>query len=276
MQDVQVFNFKGLNDVRTTIIDDKVWFVAKDMADALDYSSTQSALSLCKNTNNAESSELNKINNLPPATKWIQEADVFRLIMKSTKPEAEAFQDWVCEDVLPTIRKTGKYDISQSEYLKLKQENQELLEYVDDLNKLCDTSSHVKDTMQTDLDEARYQADFYKWVVDGLKETASRWTVDERCLVVTEIVNSLTSDAWAADAGSNVFVPNGVKVVRLREPNYFGMTKEVRIKSSVIHKMCENRLEFKSARHKMLVSEAINKLCDNDVLLAYDGWYVKV
>jgi prophage antirepressor-like protein len=206
----------------------------------------------------------------------IDEPDMYALVFGSNLESAKFFKRWVYEDVLPTIRKTGKYDISQSEYLQLRQENQELLEYVSDLNQLCDTSNHVKNTMQTDLDEARYQADFYKWVVDGLKETASRWTVDERCLVVAEIVNSLTSDMWAADAGSSVFVPSGVKIVRLREPNFYGMIREVRIKSAVIHKMCENRLEFKSARHKMLVSEAINKLCDNDVLLSYDGWYVKV
>jgi hypothetical protein len=44
MQDVQVFNFKGLNDVRTTIIDDKVWFVAKDVAEALGYANTNDAI----------------------------------------------------------------------------------------------------------------------------------------------------------------------------------------------------------------------------------------
>lgn len=268
-----MFNFNNA-EIRTVIddTDGSVWFVAKDISDALGYSDANKMVSRLEDYEFKTA----KLAGMNMNSLLVNESGLYNSIFGSQKKEAKEFKRWVFEDVLPTIRKTGKYDISQSEYLKLKQENQELLEYVDDLNKLCDTSSHVKDTMQSDLDEARYQADFYKWVVDGLKETASRWTVDERCVVVTEIVNSLTSDAWASDAGSNVFVPTGVKVVRLREPNYFGMTKEVRIKSSVIHKMCENRLEFKSARHKMLVSEAINKLCDNDVLLAYDGWYVKV
>ena len=42
-------------------------------------------------------------------TKYIKEADIYRLVMRSKLPEAEAFQDWVCEEVLPCIRKNGAY-----------------------------------------------------------------------------------------------------------------------------------------------------------------------
>ncbi|MCG9595096.1 Bro-N domain-containing protein, partial [Vibrio diabolicus] len=38
---------------------------------------------------------------------WIPESDVYRLVMKSTLPSAEKFQDWVCEEVLPKIRQDG-------------------------------------------------------------------------------------------------------------------------------------------------------------------------
>lgn len=40
---------------------------------------------------------------------WIPESDVYRLVMKSTLPSAEKFQDWVCEEVLPKIRQDGMY-----------------------------------------------------------------------------------------------------------------------------------------------------------------------
>lgn len=42
-------------------------------------------------------------------TKFISESDVYRLVMRSKLPEAEKFQDWVCEEVLPAIRKDGAY-----------------------------------------------------------------------------------------------------------------------------------------------------------------------
>lgn len=46
---------------------------------------------------------------------FIPESDVYRLVMRSKLPEAEQFQDWVCEEVLPAIRKTGGYMITKAE-----------------------------------------------------------------------------------------------------------------------------------------------------------------
>lgn len=110
---LSVFNFNENTAIRTTLHDNNVWFVAKDLAEALEYASPDKAYQFCKQINSANSAELNKINNLPPATKWIPESDMYRLIMRSNKAEAETFQDWVVEEVLPTIRKTGSYSSQQ-------------------------------------------------------------------------------------------------------------------------------------------------------------------
>ena len=40
---------------------------------------------------------------------YINEGDLYRLIMKSKLPSAEKFESWVMDEVLPTIRKTGSY-----------------------------------------------------------------------------------------------------------------------------------------------------------------------
>ena len=40
---------------------------------------------------------------------FINEQNLYKVIMRSDKPQAEPFQDWVCDEVLPTIRKTGGY-----------------------------------------------------------------------------------------------------------------------------------------------------------------------
>ncbi|MCX2962460.1 BRO family protein, partial [Rodentibacter caecimuris] len=42
---------------------------------------------------------------------FINEPNLYRLIIKSRKPEAEPFEAWVFEEVLPQIRKTGKYQL---------------------------------------------------------------------------------------------------------------------------------------------------------------------
>ncbi|MFQ9021147.1 MAG: Bro-N domain-containing protein [Parabacteroides merdae] len=46
---------------------------------------------------------------------FIPESDVYRLIMRSKLPEAEKFQDWVCEEILPAIRKTGGYMVAKAD-----------------------------------------------------------------------------------------------------------------------------------------------------------------
>ena len=116
---LQIFNFNNSNLIRTAILNNNIFFVAKDMAEALEYPESKNALRLCKNINTSPSGELNKINDLAPATKWIGESDLYRLIMKSTKPEAEKFQDWICEEVIPAIRKTGSYSIQPKELTRL-------------------------------------------------------------------------------------------------------------------------------------------------------------
>ena len=50
---------------------------------------------------------------------FITESGFYRVIMKSDKPEAEAFQDWVCDEVLPCIRKHGFYSKEQARLDKI-------------------------------------------------------------------------------------------------------------------------------------------------------------
>ena len=52
--------------------------------------------------------DIRKLNNA--GEKFLTESGVYKLMFKSRKPEAEKFQDWVTDEVLPTIRKTGKYE----------------------------------------------------------------------------------------------------------------------------------------------------------------------
>lgn len=79
---------------------------ANDVAVALGYTNPQKAIrDHCKRVNVLFTPSAK---GLQP-TKFIPEPDVYRLVMRSRMPEAERFQDWVCEEVLPAIRKTGAY-----------------------------------------------------------------------------------------------------------------------------------------------------------------------
>lgn len=98
-------------DIRVIDQEGNPWFVAKDVATLLGYKyPAQVASKHCKYSESLK--DLKGVAglatlDLQPSIKLIPESDLYRLIMKSNMEEAERFQDWVCEEILPTIRKTG-------------------------------------------------------------------------------------------------------------------------------------------------------------------------
>ena len=60
--------------------------------------------------------DIRKLNNA--GEKFITESGVYKLVFKSRKPNAEAFTDWVTDEVLPTLRKTGSYEMQKQEKKK--------------------------------------------------------------------------------------------------------------------------------------------------------------
>lgn len=108
--ELKIFEKAELGSIRVIMKDGEPWFVASDVAMALGYTNRAEAIrDHCK--------KVNKINHhsktLPPSPPVnfliIPESDVYRLVMRSNLPAATEFQDWVCEEVIPSIRRTGGY-----------------------------------------------------------------------------------------------------------------------------------------------------------------------
>lgn len=105
---VQPFDFKG-NQVRI-LVDKKgePWFVAKDVCNVLGITNNRDAIS------ELDTDEKNTVvitDGIPgnPNKTIVSEAGLYRLVMKSRKPEAKEFQRWVTHEVLPSIRRHGVY-----------------------------------------------------------------------------------------------------------------------------------------------------------------------
>ena len=108
MSNISIFNF-NTHKVRTTIIDDQVWFCKKDVLDVLCItrgSEINNSLDAKGVVNNGTLTK-GGVQNLT----FINEPNLYRIIFKSRKAEARAFQDWVFNEVLPQIRKTGQYAV---------------------------------------------------------------------------------------------------------------------------------------------------------------------
>ena len=108
---LSVFSFES-REVRTVTSDaGEVLFVGKDVCDALGYTNASKAIGdHCKGVTIRY--PLQTAGGVQEA-RVLTEADVLRLIVNSKLPAAEAFERWVFEEVLPSIRKTGSYTPAQ-------------------------------------------------------------------------------------------------------------------------------------------------------------------
>jgi prophage antirepressor-like protein len=114
MSNIIPFQFQD-NFLRILIIDGLELFVAKDTAKLLGYKDTDQAIRQhCKRSKSYPVDLTGQIRQ----TKLIPESDVWRLIIKSRLPEADKIEEWIMEEVLPSIRKTGSYSL-QNEFSEI-------------------------------------------------------------------------------------------------------------------------------------------------------------
>lgn len=106
MNELQIFNSGEFGEIRTVEINGKPYFVGTDVAKALGYNNPRDAVSRhCKGVVKHDTPTSSGVQLMS----YINEGDLYRLIMKSKLPSAEKFEAWVMDEVLPTIRKTGSY-----------------------------------------------------------------------------------------------------------------------------------------------------------------------
>ena len=116
MNNLTVFNNEEFGNLRTIEIDNDIWFVGKEVAEILGYSNPSKALSdhvEVKDKLNNES-----LSSLGQRGGWlINESGLYSLIFRSKLPSAKKFMHWVTSDVLPALRKTGSYSLSNAQDL---------------------------------------------------------------------------------------------------------------------------------------------------------------
>lgn len=138
MNAITIFNNPQFGEIRTVIIDDKPYFVGKDIASALGYSNTNDAI--VQHVDNED--KIMGSQNTTPSIKdtlgreqyptWINESGLYSLVFSSKLQIAKTFKHWVTSEVLPAIRETGGYNTNVpktfAEALRLAADQQEQLE----------------------------------------------------------------------------------------------------------------------------------------------------
>lgn len=111
---VKVFENEQFGQMRTTVRDDTIWFVGKDVARALGYEKPTDAV---RKKVDGDDRGVSKIET-PSGTQEmtiINESGLYSLVLSSKLPTAKAFKRWITSEVIPSIRKTGGYIMGQEE-----------------------------------------------------------------------------------------------------------------------------------------------------------------
>lgn len=106
--EIRAFENAKFGTIHALNMDGEPWFVAKDVCDALGLENSRKAAA---SLDEDEKNTVTISDGIPgnPNKTIISEAGFYKLVMKSRKPEAKAFQRWVTHEVLPAIRRTGGY-----------------------------------------------------------------------------------------------------------------------------------------------------------------------
>lgn len=106
--EIRAFDNERFGTIRALNVDGEPWFVAKDVCASLGLENSRKATA---SLDEDEKDTVTISDGIPgnPNKTIVSEAGFYKLVMKSRKPEAKAFQRWVTHEVLPAIRRDGAY-----------------------------------------------------------------------------------------------------------------------------------------------------------------------
>ena len=108
---LQIFNSSDFGQIRTVMVGGEPWFVGKDVAAALEYSNTRDAIRVHVDEEDKNTVAIHDGIKGNPNQVIINESGLYSLILSSKLPSAKKFKRWVTSEVLPTLRKTGSYQM---------------------------------------------------------------------------------------------------------------------------------------------------------------------
>lgn len=147
MNELQIFNYNG-NVVRTVQIDGEPWWVLKDVCGVLDI---EQPTRVAERLEEDEVSQTHVIDSLgrKQNTYIINESGLYNVILRSDKPQAKPFRKWVTNEVLPSIRKTGGYQLPQmsKELRAIIMQDQKIQEVENRVNRVQEDLDEFKEEM---------------------------------------------------------------------------------------------------------------------------------
>lgn len=109
---IEVFNNAEFGSIRTAKINNDIYFVGKDVADALGYVDTNKAVSMHVDDEDKKLNDKTSPSFGQRGATLINESGLYSLVLSSKLESAKRFKRWITADVLPALRRTGSYSMN--------------------------------------------------------------------------------------------------------------------------------------------------------------------
>ena len=194
-------------DVRVEVRDGEPWFVAADVCSILDIKDASDAVA---RVDQADRDQIPVRSGLQNRRMWVvNESGLYDLVLRSDKPEARKFRRWITSVVLPTLRKTGRYEVAPALPKS----------YAEALRELAATVEE-RDAAQAKVIELHPKADAW----DTLADTGADYSVRDAAYILNRDPNIDTGQrrlftllrAWGLIDGSDIPYASHAKHVTLR------------------------------------------------------------
>lgn len=179
---IEVFNNTQFGNIRVSA-DEKgeLWFVAADVAKALDYRTANDAVRYLdideKDTLNQRTLGGNQ------DLVVINESGLYSLILRSRKPEAKAFRKWITSEVIPSIRKTGSYSVTKNPV--------DVVVYSDNPLERCKALTAILEKQEEEKLLLEQQKHIAEQERDDVKEAFSRSIVSDKDKLYSTFIKEL-------------------------------------------------------------------------------------
>lgn len=121
MNNIQIFRNEQFGAVRTVQQEENILFIAVDVCKALEIKNSRDAISRLDDDEKADVGLTD--GSQKRYYKVVNEYGLYNLVLSSRKPEAKAFKRWITHEVIPAIRKTGRYEAQKAEPVLIKYYN---------------------------------------------------------------------------------------------------------------------------------------------------------
>ena len=179
MNNMQIFNNLEFGEIRTVIIDNEPWFIAKDISEPLGYAQVANMSKLIdKEDKQVISSSIldEQVGDYKQAYQItiINESGLYAAIFSSKQENAKRFKHWVTSEVLPSIHKTGSYNMPTTPQGQIQLLAQGIVEMQEQINTVSDNVQAVR----SDFDTFKEDCPLFPVDMDRISQTARKKGVE--------------------------------------------------------------------------------------------------